>query len=163
MFTFDKNNNMKNLIQMVDYVIDTYKEESKYMLNEVFANKVHDYAKLLNSKPTLSMFVACDDEGNVLEEPINYDVWVKLDKTIGFTEHEKYQTALSKVIFEGWELKWISEDKDDVALYNAEKSLTAQFRLWRNNEVEFDYKIITTLSDLTKFNLKLKYQKPNYN
>lgn len=133
----------------------------------IHLEKLCYYANLLNSKPTLSMFVPCDDEGNVLEEPNREDcIFEEHPELVGnpkeydndkFEEDcNKYQTALSKVIFEGWEVKWISEDKDDVALYNAEKSLTAQFRLWRNNEVEFDYKIITTLSDLTKFNLKLK-------
>jgi penicillin V acylase-like amidase (Ntn superfamily) len=49
------------------------------------------------------MFVPCDKDGNVLEEPKNYTTWLVLHEskgsTIGFKEHEKYQQAKERCLF----------------------------------------------------------------
>lgn len=69
---------------------------------------IENYAKFLKQPLKLEMFVPCDDYGNVLKEPINYNIWEELHYnngkkekgTIGFDEHLKYQKAKEKVLCE---------------------------------------------------------------
>lgn len=54
---------------MVDFVL----EESDKIYNKedanIFASKVNTYASFLKQPLKLGMFVPCDEDGNVLEEP----------------------------------------------------------------------------------------------
>ena len=56
---------------------------------------IKNYAKFLSQKPEKWMFVPCDDEGNVLEEPLHYTEFTR-------EETQKYQQSLDRVIFEGF-------------------------------------------------------------
>lgn len=54
------------------------------------------------------MFVPCDEEGNVLDEPYieNYIDVVRGDKTTQFNRDlEQYQKAKDRVLFEGFEVE----------------------------------------------------------
>ena len=93
------------LISMTDFVLSQTellydKNQSKLIHNIV------NYAQFLKQSLKLEMFVPCDEDGNVLEEPTNYEVWEEIylkDKSsiIGFKEHESYFEAKEKVLFEG--------------------------------------------------------------
>ena len=107
------------LISMTDFLLEQNEIRKQFDLpkemdknNISFAKKVLKYAQFLKQPLTLEMFVPCDEDGNVLEEPINYKTWEELHfnngkkekGTYGFLEHEKYQQAKEKVLFEDFEI-----------------------------------------------------------
>lgn len=69
--------------------------------------KICKYANFLSQKLELWMFVACDENGNVLNQPLNYGAWVRKDLNVSYdldlSKYEQFKTALSKTIFEGFE------------------------------------------------------------
>jgi len=117
------------LISMTDFIISetTKSDGNKYML----CNKFVNYANFLKQPLELWMFVPCDEDGNVLEEPVHYETWLKLHEsegsTIGFDEHLKYQQAKERCLFDGF------SEKD------------ARFSLFANETIEY----------LTEYNLQL--------
>lgn len=155
---------MKNLISMEDYVIDIIDKDE--LLAKVALNEIYNYAKFLNSKPTLPMFVpctvsSCDTNSNIiLKEPEWFyrymngaTPFMNVDEILLCQD---YKRAIIGVIFEGWRINWQSDLKDDFILVNNYNDDVLQFRQWIGYECEFNYKLINTISDLTKFNLKLK-------
>ena len=90
------------LIGMSDFVLEqNYDGNStqKY-LNEL--QLIHNYANFLKQPLKLEMFVTCDDEGNVLEEPLRehfYEIWDYKN------ELHFYNEARNKVLFYGFELR----------------------------------------------------------
>lgn len=97
---------MKELISLNKYIFNFHKN---YMVNY---ESIFNYAKFLKQPLTLGMFIPCDEKGNVLEIPVNYEIWLKLHNndvssekgTIGFLIHEEYQQAKENVLFEGFEI-----------------------------------------------------------
>lgn len=94
------------LISMVDFVL----EESDKIYNKedanIFASKVNTYASFLKQPLKLGMFVPCDEDGNVLEEPKkeNYLTESGLYQTDCHTKAiKRYQKAKEKVLFNGFE------------------------------------------------------------
>jgi hypothetical protein len=95
---------MKKLIPMTDFVLErskqsiidlTFEESIKKTIKIV--KEIFEYAKFLKQPLKLEMFVPCDEDGNILEEPdCNLDIRV--------SEMKEYQKAKEKVIFEGFEL-----------------------------------------------------------
>lgn len=83
---------------MLEYVLEQHRESSNQ--NE-FEDNCYNYAQFLSQKPQKWMFVPCDDEGNVLEEPkwhneeSDYEIQILT---------QQYQQALERVIFEGFEI-----------------------------------------------------------
>ena len=75
-----------------------------------FANCLK-YAKFLKQPLELWMFVPCDDDGNILEEPTKYSNWTNFDYSgtdIGFEDEKlcrEYQKAKERCLFEGFEVK----------------------------------------------------------
>ena len=107
-----------------------------------FQDVTYKYAKFLGQKPTLGMFVPCDEDGNVLEEPKNFKEWcVKALNTtydLDLSKYEIYQQALSRVVFEGFE--WHAEFGN----------------LWVVHFINNSN--IKTLEDLTSYNLTVKFE-----
>ena len=74
------------LIKCSDYVIkhhypETNEEaERELILIDNFYNKCINYANFLKQPLTLGMFIPCDLDGNVLEEPFNYEYFLKNEK-----------------------------------------------------------------------------------
>jgi hypothetical protein len=95
---------MKKLIPMTDFVLErskqsiidlTFEESIKKSIK--ILKEIFEYAKFLKQPLKLEMFVPCDEDGNILEEPdCNLDIRV--------SEMKEYQKAKEKVIFEGFEL-----------------------------------------------------------
>ena len=59
---------------------------------------IENYAKFLKQPLKLEMFVPCDNDGNILEEP------QMIERKVGFDEEEVivYKKAKEKVLFEGF-------------------------------------------------------------
>lgn len=116
---------MNKLISMEDYVLESTNSDDMSFRNEAIK-----YAKLLKSKPTLSMFVPCDDKG-----------FLNLDK-----EHT------DKVIFDGWSV--YEKQKNIVNIQTPQGMIWINFQ--ENGLITLNGHIITSLSDLTPYNLPLK-------
>ena len=88
------------LTSMTDFVLK--------MLNESSPNDfiksisiIRRYAELLKQPLTLSMFVPCDDQGNVLEYQPAF--CLALPGSDQYKKHKEYWKAEKKVLFKGFE------------------------------------------------------------
>jgi len=93
---------MKNLISMTDFIL-----EDKYVGSPINMNK--QYAKFLKQPLELWMFVPCDENGNVLEEPKDYKTYMIMYSGVRQTHSEilkcqKYKQAKERCLFEGFEM-----------------------------------------------------------
>ena len=140
---------MKKLISMTDYVLErSLKDISEYTITEAFKdgakvmNEIFNYAKFLKQPLKLEMFIACDDEGNVLEEPEQFQEWLNSDHYFNASEsicHQcrMFQQAKEKVLFEGFDLQtanfWLyaQETIEDLIYYDLQltENATKLFRL----------------------------------
>ena len=134
------------LISMTDFVLDQMKfasihhEDDSECLDVIFR-----YANFLKQPLKLEMFVPCDDEGNVLEEP-NRNRFKNeyLTEDQYKTKFLKYQQAKERCLFEGFEYKQYHAPTNSWFI----KSETVKL----NDGTFRNYKTIETL---TKFDLTL--------
>lgn len=131
------------LISMTDFVLEQMKEVTLDGTGVVCA-RIGNYANFLKQPLTLAMFVPCDLEGNVLEEPHNLGLIntyptgdVIMDKS--FEKAIEYQQAKERVLFEGCFLNF----KGEVIVKETEfQTLKYADSNW-------------TIEDLTQFDLTL--------
>jgi hypothetical protein len=109
-----------------------------------FQDVVYKYAKLLGQKPTLGMFVPCDEEGNILEEPKfnTENEYNENDRAVFNQKNIKYQQAKSRVIFEGFELHFE---------YGKSWGVSGQGRVIKSFN-------LNTIEDLVDLNLTVKFE-----
>ena len=90
------------LIPMTDFVLEQLNEQNSRTkpMREVF-NSLEKYAKFLKQPLKLEMFVPCNDNGNVLEEPKkeNY-TQEELENSVMGCDYLDYNKAKEKVLFE---------------------------------------------------------------
>jgi len=122
---------MKNLISMVNYVLQDESMSSSNIIN---------YANFLKKPLELWMFVPCSEDGNVL---VN-DNLTEYDREMYFEEEQKYQQAKERCLFEGcvydeemdavrtdiglmiYSVKYDSNDKiEDLVKYDLQLTQTA--------------------------------------
>lgn len=90
---------MKNLIGMVDFVLDQEKivdNSGDYRIFKKAFNLCEKYANFLKQPLELWMFIPCDEDGNVITR--------KYDTGHNASDRE-YQQAKERCLFEGFELK----------------------------------------------------------
>jgi|688.fasta_scaffold717292_3 hypothetical protein len=78
---------MENLISMTDFVLEQRKIFKTDNIRRFWA--CENYAKFLKQPLELWMFVPCDSEDNVLEEPISHQL-------------ETYEKAKERCLFHGY-------------------------------------------------------------
>ena len=87
---------------MTDFVLEQLNEQNSRIkpMREVF-NSLEKYAKFLKQPLKLEMFVPCNDNGNVLEEPKkeNY-TQEELENSVMGCDYLDYNKAKEKVLFE---------------------------------------------------------------
>ena len=87
---------------MTDFVLEQLNEQNSRTkpMREVF-NSLEKYAKFLKQPLKLEMFVPCNDNGNVLEEPKkeNY-TQEELENSVMGCDYLDYNKAKEKVLFE---------------------------------------------------------------
>ncbi len=150
---------MKKLIPMTDFVLEQYEKQTN---PTIFEETVHNYANFLKQPLKLEMFVPCDEDGNVLEMPVNYDVWLELHNknvdgekgTIGFLLHEEYQKAKEKVIFERFNVTHKEiYDKKYLRLTNNIVNIHIYGKIFVDIKSQT---YVKTVEDLTSYNLEIK-------
>lgn len=89
---------------MTDFVLETEDKTDGNNCEKEY-NRNLNYAKFLKQHLTLGMFVPCDEYGNVLEEPLETDIFLSEDEEKVY-EHELYlfEIAKEKVLFGGFVL-----------------------------------------------------------
>jgi len=140
---------MKFNKSMVEYVLDKQRFSE---IDSIAVFNITNYADFLSKKLELWMFVACDENGNVLEEPqkISDKNWSEEQLSDWAHDCKEYQTALSKVIFEGFEIEnigtttiWLENGKHNICFTDRGK-------------VNFNGADIKTIEDLIPYNLEIK-------
>ena len=101
----------------------------EYVLKSNDLESIKNYAKFLSQKPEKWMFVPCDDEGNVLEEPIYHEP--HSENEIGDYQElrDQYKQALERVIFDGFtshNKHWLESEKISFFLIN--NNLLAEYK-----------------------------------
>jgi hypothetical protein len=104
---------MENLIRSTDYTIQQFE---LLFTNEISRNSFIDgvisYSRFLKKPIEKNMFVPCDENNNVLEEPTSCDKSCspidfceggKCDVEGCYTEMRKYEEAKERVLFDGWD------------------------------------------------------------
>jgi hypothetical protein len=96
---------------MTTFVIEYYSNEGYADLQTL--RLMNNYANFLKQPLTLRMFVPVDQQGNVLKEPKNYNIWKTLkhndgkdNGSVGFEEYKIYQLAEKSCLFEGFKLDY---------------------------------------------------------
>ena len=97
------------LISMTDFILNQKQSESfneKTFINEALISleKIRNYAKFLKQPLKLEMFVPCDEEGDILEKPTNYEQRLPNMMIEYNDEVYRYKQAKEKVLFEGFEI-----------------------------------------------------------
>lgn len=96
------------LIPMTDFVIEYAPKFNPFGTDEqiLCLDYIHNYAKFLKQPLKLEMFVPCDENGNILEEPQmrpERNSFDEEDMDYDAQELYDYIKAKEKVLFEGFE------------------------------------------------------------
>lgn len=95
---------MKTIISMTDFVLEKNKIGLAYLTEIDICVK---YAKFLKQPLTLGIFVTCDENGNVLNEPERWNDYLKAPESFDgnkeWGELYQYEIAKEKVLFKGFE------------------------------------------------------------
>ncbi|ASK29703.1 hypothetical protein CEY12_06115 [Chryseobacterium sp. T16E-39] len=119
---------MEKLISMTDFVLQFekpvgyFEDQSDFLHCQVeYMQNVMNYAKFLKQPLTLGMFVPCDEECNVLSEPIlGREPFSNNEEDFSNWERhrKKYIEAKEKVLFDGFEIGSLN------TVFNVELGLT---------------------------------------
>lgn len=122
---------MKKLISMTDFVVS---DKVKSQLEYVDAYKlIRNYAHFLKQPLELWMFVPCDENENILEEPklFKSEDCEEQNKTITDIRFKQYQQAKERCLFEGFSEKdakialFANETTEDLIEFNLTLTQTA--------------------------------------
>ena len=97
------------LISMTSFVLNQKQSESfneKTFINEALISleKIRNYANFLRQPLELEMLIPCDEDGDILDEPEDYEVRLPNMMTEYNDEVYRYKQAKEKVLFEGFDL-----------------------------------------------------------
>ena len=125
------------LISMTDFVITQWSID----LTKTQRERVSNYANFLKQPLKLERFIPCDDEGDVLEVPTNYEMRLLNMMTEYNDEVYTYYQAKEKVLFEGIEFRtnggvnFLTIKEDTFAFHDFNikfKNLTVEFLVQYN-------------------------------
>ena len=93
------------LISMTSFVLEQNKILETYVnnLRKPLFEKIVNYAKFIDTPLKLENFIVCDEEGDILEEPTDYEKRLLNMMTEYNDEVYTYYQAKVKVLFEGIE------------------------------------------------------------
>lgn len=98
--------------------------------------KIYNYCTFLEQQLKLEMFIPCDEDGNVLEDPKGTDLNSSFfEMQVDYNLEQKYQQAKEKVFFEGFEV-CNRTTKIDCVVYNEDhitlKDKTIEYLINKN-------------------------------
>jgi hypothetical protein len=128
---------MKNLISMTDFVLEYYG-----IYDPIF------YATFLKQPLEKWMFFPCDEDGNVLEEPLKRDY---NSVNINNSYYKKYQQAKERCLFEGLEYNFFPNGT--IRCYNSEKELSKMYSIVFNKNGIIENK--TDIESISKYPIQL--------
>ena len=111
------------LVPMTDFVLEQIKNFNAVVYDDLetasinLIERIENYANFLKQPLKLEMFVPCDEEGDILEEPTNYEKRLLNMMTEYNDEVYTYYQAKVKVLFEGFYIKRGSTDADNMTTY----------------------------------------------
>jgi len=136
---------ISKLIPMVDFVLQ----------QDIEMNDIYAYAVFLKQPINLSMFVPCDEDGNVLEEPDPISIGKCISKKLriyqaiyDIKEADKYLSFKSKILFEGFQCVGYDDSYVELELKNENIWVTTakyEFEATDNNGHEINIKTINDL------------------
>lgn len=134
---------------MTDFVLEQ-KETQEYLAD--FEKVVVKYANFLKRPLELGFFIACDEDGNVLEEAIGADFMSNYDMDLFLA----YQQARNSVLFEGFKLsgKNIIESNWYKLIFYHFSNGNKQYRMIDLSDEKLDTKEVFKIEDLANFNFK---------
>ena len=109
----------------------------------------NNFDNFLEQPLKLGMFVPCDEEGDILEVPTNYEMRLLNMTTEYNDEVYTYYQAKAKVLFEGFEI-----DKNLYLVYKNEISI-GRFISYENGSKFLFRDNFKTIEDLVEFGFKL--------
>ena len=134
------------LVSMTDFVLENAKQP--YVEGTKYKDLVN-YAKFLKQPLKLEMFVPCDEDGDILDEPEYYELRLLYMMTEYNDEVYTYYQAKVKVLFEGFEI-----DKNLYLVYKNEISI-GRFISYENGSKFLFRDNFKTIEDLVEFGFKL--------
>lgn len=144
--------------KFVFYAIGTPMSEK----SQIKLNRIYKYAKFLDQKLELWMFVPCDENGNVLEEPEIYSQWVRenfndeLENEERINQCKEFIKAKEKVLFEGFEVLRI--DRNLTIITNKEKDC----QVFGKHDDDYSISVnFTDVESLSKIDLQLTQSAKN--
>jgi len=133
------------LISMTDYcqeVSSEFMSPKKPFDKNYWFGKILKYSDFLKQPIELCMFVPCDKDGNVLEEPTHYGKSIETMREL----LKEYKQAKERCLFKGFEI--IHKDKHRITIDC--DFLELDFNLIKNK-----FENHKTTEDLVKYNLQL--------
>ena len=139
------------LISMTSFVLEQNKILETYVnhLRKPLFEKIVNYAKFIDTPLKLENFIVCDEEGDILEEPTDYEKRLLNMMTEYNDEVYTYYQAKAKVLFEGFEI-----DKNLYLVYKNEISI-GRFISYENGSKFLFRDNFKTIEDLVEFGFKL--------
>ena len=133
------------LISLSDYVLQLWDDK---LMSEIGIRAIN-YAQFLKQKIKLEMFVPCDEDGNVLEYPIN----ISISDNFRFERaSHNYLEAKQNVLFEGFFVK--KNDDGILCLFHKDYE-------WEFAEIEPDFvwgrTNEFTIEDIVNYNPRLSF------
>ena len=146
------------LISMTEFVIhESFGVGNEIISKDEFCNKCSNYANFLKQPLTLGMFIPCDEEGNILEEP-DHSMYFTAT-TIGEDKYNndayEYEQAEERVLFEGFHVIGVDKNYCHIELKNADLWI-----VFYNGKICLEYSFneetsIYTIEDIIEYNLTL--------
>ena len=123
---------MVNFILQFDKPVGYLEDQSDFLHCQVdYMGKAMSYAKLLKKPLKLEMFVPCDEDGDILDEPEDYELRLTNMMTEYNDEVYRYKQAKEKVLFEGFELvRFIEKENPCYVVSNGENEITFHIGLY---------------------------------
>ena len=113
------------LKSMVDFVLQQDITDIKQR------NSIVNYAQFLKQPLNIGMFVPCDEDGDILDEPEDYELRLTNMMTEYNDEVYRHKQAKEKVLFEGFELvRFIEKENPCYVVSNGENEVTFHIGLY---------------------------------